>query len=49
MINFKGTHYPKDVTLYAVFFHLRYPVSFRDFEEIMKKLGVTVDHAKFNC
>ncbi len=24
MIDFKGAHYPKDVSLYAVFFYVRY-------------------------
>ena len=26
----KGSHYPKDVILYAVFFYVRYAVSYRD-------------------
>ncbi len=30
MIDSKGTHYPKDVILYAVFFYVRYAVSCRD-------------------
>jgi hypothetical protein len=34
MIRFKGTHFPKDVILYAVFFYVRYGVSYRDLEEI---------------
>jgi transposase-like protein len=33
MISFKGTHFPKDVILYAVFFYVRYGVSYRDLEE----------------
>lgn len=32
---FKGAHFPKDVILHVVFFHLRCGVSYRDFEEIM--------------
>ncbi|SCN47853.1 Mobile element protein [methanotrophic endosymbiont of Bathymodiolus azoricus (Menez Gwen)] len=36
MISFKGTHFPKDVILYAVFFYVRYGVSYRDLEEIME-------------
>jgi hypothetical protein len=40
MISFKGTHFPKDVILYAVFFYVRYGVSYRDLEEIM-------DHRRF--
>ncbi|MEW7009645.1 IS6 family transposase, partial [Lentilitoribacter sp. EG35] len=39
MINFKGSHYPKDVILYAVYFYVRYAVSYRDLE---------VDHATLN-
>ena len=47
-INFKGSHYPKDVILYAVFFYVRYAVSYRDLEEIMVERGVQVDHATLN-
>lgn len=48
MINFKGNQYPKDVILYAVFFYVRYAVSYRDLEEIMEERGVEVDHATLN-
>ena len=48
MISFKGRHYPKDVILFAVFFYLRYPVSYHDLEEIMEERGVDVDHATLN-
>jgi putative transposase len=47
-ISFKGVHYPKDVILYAVFFYVRYGVSYRDLEEILAERGVTVDHATLN-
>jgi transposase-like protein len=46
MISFKGTHFPKDVILYTVFFYVRYGVSYRDLEEIMEERGVNVDHLK---
>jgi putative transposase len=49
MVDFKGSHYPKDVILYAVFFYVRYAVSYRDLEEIMAERGVTVDHATLNA
>lgn len=45
MISFKGARFPKDVILFAVFFYVRYTVSYRDLEEIMAERGVTVDHA----
>ena len=47
-IDFKGSHYPRDVILYAVFFYVRYAVSYRDLEEIMAERGVQVDHAMLN-
>lgn len=47
-ISFKGAHFPKDVILYAVFFYLRYGVSYRDLEEIMAERGVDLDHATLN-
>ena len=48
MISFKGAHFPKDIILYAVFFYVRYGVSYRDLEEIMKERGVKVDYATLN-
>ena len=48
MIDFKGSHYPKSVVLFAVTFYLRYAVSYRDLEEIMAERGVDVDHASLN-
>lgn len=47
-IEFKGVHYPKAVILHAVFFYVRYAVSYRDLEEIMAERGVVVDHATLN-
>ena len=47
-IDFKGSHYPKDVILYAVFFYVRYGVSYRDLEEIMAERRVEIDHATLN-
>lgn len=48
MLSFKGAHFPKDVILFAVFFYVRYTVSYRDLEEIMAERGVVVDHATLN-
>lgn len=42
MISFKGAYFPKDVILYAVYFYIRYAVSYRDLEEIMAECGVQV-------
>ncbi|OLP45011.1 hypothetical protein BJF95_05395 [Rhizobium oryziradicis] len=43
MVDFKGSHYPKEV-----FFYVRSAVSCRDLEEIMADLGVNLDHATQN-
>ncbi|MFK7882407.1 IS6 family transposase [Roseobacter sp.] len=48
LVNFKGAHNPKSVILYAVYFYIRFGVSYRDLEEIMAERGVTVDHATLN-
>ena len=48
MISFKGVHFSKEVILYAVFFYVRYGVSYRYLEEIMEERGVQVDHATLN-
>ena len=48
MVNFKGSQFPKAVILYAVWFYVRFPVSYRDLEEIMAERGVEVDHATLN-
>ena len=39
-IDFKGVHFPKAVILHAVFFYVRYAVSYRDLEEIKAERGV---------
>ena len=47
-VDFKVAHYPKSVILYAVYFYVRYGVSYRDLEEIMEERGAEVDHATLN-
>ena len=42
---FKGHCYPKSIILQAVYFKLRFTLSYRDIEEILKIRGVQVDHA----
>ena len=48
LISFKGAQYPKSVILFAVYFYVRVPVSYRDLEEIMAERGVNLDHATLN-
>jgi putative transposase len=47
-VDFKGNHFPKSVILFAVFFYVRYGVSYRDLEDIMAERGVEIDHATLN-
>lgn len=47
-VDFKGAHFPKSVILHAVFLYVRYPVSYRDLQEILAERGVSVDHATLN-
>ncbi|WP_244430478.1 MULTISPECIES: IS6 family transposase [Brucella] len=47
-VAFKGTHFPKSIILHAVFFYVRYPVSYRDLQEILAERGIAVDHATLN-
>jgi putative transposase len=49
MISFKGTNFPEDVILYAMYFYVRYAVSYRDLEDILAERDVSVDHATLNC
>lgn len=48
MVDFKGAQFPKSVILHAVFFYVRYPVSYRDLQEILAERGISVDHATLN-
>lgn len=47
-INCKGNHFPKSVILFAVFFYVRYDVSYRNLKAIMAERGVEIDHATLN-
>jgi putative transposase len=46
MISFKGAHFPKDVILYAVFFYVRYGVSYRALEEMMEERATCMNSAQ---
>ena len=45
---FDPFHFPQVVVLYAVFFYLRYAVSYRNLEDIMAARSAQVDHATLN-
>ena len=48
MVDLKGMHFPKSVILYAMFFYVCYPVSYRDLQEIMAERGIEIDHTTLN-
>jgi putative transposase len=48
MIEFKGSHFERDVILLAVRWYVAYPISYRQLEEMIEENGVEVDHATLN-
>lgn len=42
---FKNHCFPKDVILQAIYFKIRFSLSYRDVEELMQIIGVEIDHA----
>ena len=42
---FKHHHFPKSIILQAVYFKLRFTLSYRDLEELLQIRGVEVDHS----
>ena len=45
MIDFKGSHFEKDIILWGVRWYVAYPLSYRQLEEMMAERGVAVDHS----
>jgi len=48
MIDFKGSHFEKEIILWGVRWYVAHPVSYRQLEEMMQERGVAVDHATLN-
>jgi putative transposase len=48
MIEFKGSHFERDVILLAVCWYVAYSISYRQLEEMMAEHRVEVDHATLN-
>ena len=46
--DFKGRHYEATLILQAVSWYLRYPLSYRDIEELFLEHGLEVDHSTLN-
>ncbi|VCY22445.1 Putative transposase (identified by ISEscan HMM) [Klebsiella pneumoniae] len=43
MTDFKWRHFQGDVILWAVRWYCRYPISYRDLEEMLAERGISVD------
>jgi transposase-like protein len=48
MIEFRGSHFERDVILWCVGWYVAYPISYRQLEEMMEERGVEVDHSTLN-
>jgi transposase-like protein len=48
MIDFKGSHFERDVILWGVRWYVAYPISYRQLEEMLEERGVDVDHSTLN-
>src|SRR5829696_7596053 len=46
--DFKGRHFEAPLILQAVCWYLRYPLSYRNIEELFRERGLPVDHATLN-
>src|SRR6476620_9071000 len=46
--DFKGRHFQASLIVQAVSWYLRYPLSYRDIEELFLERGLPVDHAILN-
>src|SRR3546814_19809714 len=44
MTDFKWRHFQGDVILWAVRWYCRYPISYRDLEEMLAERAISVDH-----
>ena len=48
MIEFKRSHFEREVILWGVRWYVAYPISYRQLEEMMEEHGVEVDHSTLN-
>ena len=46
--DFRGRHFEAALILQAVSWYLRYPLSYRDIEELFRERGLAVDHSTLN-
>ena len=44
MIEFKGSHFEREVILWGVRWYVAYPISYRQLEEMMAERGLSLSH-----
>jgi hypothetical protein len=47
VIDFKGSHFEREIVLWGVRWYVAYPISYRQLEEMMEERGVEVDHSTY--
>jgi putative transposase len=47
-MDFKGSHFEREIVLWGVRWYVAYPISYRQLEEMMGERGVEVDHSTLN-
>lgn len=48
MIEFKGSHFEREVILWGIRWYVAYPISYRQLDEMLEERGVEVDHSTLN-
>ena len=48
VVDFKGSHFEREIILWGVRWYVAYPISYRQLEEMMEERGVEVDHSSLN-
>jgi putative transposase len=48
VVDFKGRHFEREIVLCGVRWYVAYPISYRQFDEMMEERGVEVDHSSLN-
>ena len=48
VVDFKGSHFEREIVLWGVRWYVEYPISYRQLAEMMEERGVEVDHSSLN-
>ena len=48
MVDFKVSHFEREIVLWGVRWYVAYPISYRQLDELKEERGVEVDHSSLN-